>query len=466
MNTRQGHDRHSMPISSYWKKQKRLLIKLSLSLLALFLIGSHVQPNFTVAEEETETITEPTVDVTEETTQEEVVVEETPEITETPEVTEPTPEVLPTSEETIEPTPEVTTTPEVTPTPEVTATPEMTPTPGVTPEVTEEPTPEVTPTPTPETEEEKEETEEVEEVEEEYELVLTGDNGSDAHVTVTALSSVFKDAEGKIPDLEGYSLSVIELDQNSDIYKQYYDAAFDTINEGTPEEVTKNITFARFFDISILDQEGNIVEPSAPVKVEITYDTPIEVKEEDELHTVHFVEETKESVETKESAEIVNVELLDSEVNTSPEGQAEVVVTFEQDGFSVTGTVVTTETSDDMRYGFPTESGDYVMVVGYNGKYYAVIAEPIDEPIYNSGIALDATKSKGTLVPVTVNGDEVVFDATGIPSSLNKVVGDAATWQYLKVAAVNGYISASLEGNFLVSTYGNPMGGVAKTRSA
>ena len=58
---------------------------------------------------------------------------------------------------------------------------------------------------------------------------------------------------------------------------------------GTTDRVT--VTTARFFDITILDAEGNPVEPAAPVDVKIEYMEPAESAEN--YQVVHFGEETE-----------------------------------------------------------------------------------------------------------------------------------------------------------------------------
>ena len=58
---------------------------------------------------------------------------------------------------------------------------------------------------------------------------------------------------------------------------------------GTTDRVT--VTTARFFDITILDAEGNPVEPAAPVDVKIEYMEPAETAEN--YQVVHFGEETE-----------------------------------------------------------------------------------------------------------------------------------------------------------------------------
>ena len=121
--------------------------------------------------------------------------------------------------------------------------------------------------------------------------------------------------EAEIP--AGAGLAVREILQNSEEYLAYLAQAESAVNagaetgveaaenseseevaeeadeaesgKGTAERVT--VTTARFFDITILDAEGNPVEPAAPVDVTIEYAEPAETAEN--YQVVHFGAETE-----------------------------------------------------------------------------------------------------------------------------------------------------------------------------
>ena len=131
-------------------------------------------------------------------------------------------------------------------------------------------------------------------------------------------------------------------DGNSD---KKTDIEDDTVD---PEEP---IAAARFFDINIWVGEEKI-EPKAPVQVNIKYDDAIQLKENELLKAIHFA---------SEGTDLISVDAVESEAGITE-------VAFEQDSFSVTGTVV-----QYLSTGWP-DNGDYVMIVKpYNSNnYYAV----------------------------------------------------------------------------------------------
>ena len=133
----------------------------------------------------------------------------------------------------------------------------------------------------------------------------------------TYLITVTCGPEAMIP--EGATLAVEEILQDSEEYADYFAQAQSAVKAGAvaagadtaaeaPDETdsaaeTENtertggtagrvtVTTARFFDITILDAEGNPVEPSAPVDVKIEYMEPAETAEN--YQVVHFGAETE-----------------------------------------------------------------------------------------------------------------------------------------------------------------------------
>ncbi len=119
------------------------------------------------------------------------------------------------------------------------------------------------------------------------ELVVDED---DYTVTVTYT------AEAGIP--EGATLQVSEILQDTEEYSIY--------NDKSAEEIygkNESLLYARFFDITILDEEGLEVEPVSTVSVVIdTKDDALQT-EDVKVAAVHFVDENKQAAESAEAAE-------------------------------------------------------------------------------------------------------------------------------------------------------------------
>lgn len=176
---------------------------------------------------------------------------------------------------------------------------------------------------------------------------LTGDvltvDGKTYTVTVTY------GADAKIP--AGAKLEVTEISQDSNEYQNYLKQALEAMTNDKEVEVAS----ARFFDVSIM-VDGEKYEPKAAVQVKITYNDPFSVDIGDEIKQVHFADN--------------GIEVLDVEADQNDKGQV-TDVTFNQDSFSVTGTVIVTDSD-----GWPTSTGYYALIVkaDNNSKsdYYAV----------------------------------------------------------------------------------------------
>ena len=133
--------------------------------------------------------------------------------------------------------------------------------------------------------------------------------------------SVSYDQEAQIP--EGAELKAVEILEGTPEYEAYVaEAKAKVAPEGEEAGETKDVTYARFFDITIL-YNGEEIQPAKPVQVEIKLqDEKEEEKAEDiTFNALHFTEDGAESV--------------DAEFGES--------VTFEAEGFSVWG-IVGTET--------------------------------------------------------------------------------------------------------------------------
>ena len=170
--------------------------------------------------------------------------------------------------------------------------------------------------------------------------------------------TVTYDDEACIPD--GAALEVEELAEGTAEYEKYFN---NSVSELRTE--ADDISFARFFDITIVDKEGNKVEPEAPVTVQIEYKDAIEIGEKEHLSVVHFADKGTEVID--------NIGL----------NEACTAVTYTQNSFSVTGTVVNSA---------PRNGQSYMLIVDYEGKKYII-------------------NNDGTLIPVSsVNSTQITTD--------------------------------------------------------
>lgn len=187
--------------------------------------------------------------------------------------------------------------------------------------------------------------------------VVSGDffstDGKNFHIDVTL------DERDRAP--LNASLSVKEITEETDSFDQYLNAAIESIDiEGF------EASYVRFFDISILDQDGKKYEPDYPAKIVISHNDAIELEENEQLKIVHFGEKETEVIE---------------DVSLQAEGRE---VTYMQSGFSVTGEVA--GAISDSSWPSVT-SGDYILVVnkGSSGPYYAVHSDgSLTEVSYDS----------------------------------------------------------------------------------
>lgn len=148
-------------------------------------------------------------------------------------------------------------------------------------------------------------------------------------------------------------LKVNEISEGSAKYKKYLKESVSELNADD-----NDISFARFFDIEIIDKEGKKIEPKTPVQVKIKYKDAIDLDGEKTLNIVHFADD---------GTEVIN------DISVSDD-QKEIV--YEQESFSVTGTIVTGNLSNNTNYALVVKQGD---------KYYAVLNDgTLEEVTYNS----------------------------------------------------------------------------------
>ena len=131
--------------------------------------------------------------------------------------------------------------------------------------------------------------------------------------------SISYDESAMIP--EGAKLSVKEIVEDSNKYSEYLENAASAVFENEDIEAD-TLPYARFFDITILSKDDEVIEPQSNVNVVIDLKDDVLNTEDVEFSAVHFVEEEDEIVETS----LVEVE-------------TEEVVTFEAESFSVYGVI-------------------------------------------------------------------------------------------------------------------------------
>ncbi len=171
--------------------------------------------------------------------------------------------------------------------------------------------------------------------------------------------TVTYDDDAMIP--KGAGLQAREILEGTAEYESCYELTIKALNENHSEEgYLAGLTFAKFFDVDIIDENGQKIEPATPVTVEIRYVDPIEVAGNDSLKVIHFAE-----AET----EIIPIETTEGPITE---------IVYEQNGFSVIGTVAETNA-----YGWPTVANTpYVMLLQDGNTYYAVAHDGTLREVY------------------------------------------------------------------------------------
>lgn len=198
---------------------------------------------------------------------------------------------------------------------------------------------------------------------------------------------------------EGAELKVKEIRKDTKEYQNYLkqsEAALKKENgtgekasaasEDTAEKKEENsqkdpkVSDAKFFDISILS-DGKEIEPKAPVAVKITYADQVAVKTGQKMKAVHFASK--------------GTEIIDIDKSAKGKDGGIASVTFRQDSFSVTGTVV-----QDLADGWP-ENGTYIMVLTNDNKTYYAVDSTVDSNGNLRNVNYDAGTGKVTFEQVT-----------------------------------------------------------------
>ena len=155
-------------------------------------------------------------------------------------------------------------------------------------------------------------------------------------VVYAQISRQYLSADGKTYDITvvfeedaqipaGSELAVREIAPDSTEYQGYLRKSVKQLGEDS----IADISYARFFDIEIVDGSGNKIEPKTPVLVNIEYGEGAEIEAAKDVHVVHFADDGTEVLEG---------------IGVNADGT---VMTYLQNGFSVTGTVVSSPAAND-----------------------------------------------------------------------------------------------------------------------
>ena len=267
--------------------------------------------------------------------------------------------------------------------------------------------------------------------------------GKDYTITVTCTQAA------KLP--ADVSLKVKEITK-----KKEYNAYKSQMEEELIDAETTKVTGARFFDITLLDKDGNELHPEQGVTVLIeTKDT---LEQDEKVQICHFDEEKDKPVEV-ESREVVNETYEEENLG----------VEFEAESFSVYGVVYTV----DFEYTDPTTGGTYyfsldggssislsdlLVVLGIKNEEEAdaYVAEQVEDVTFSDPElilvsrdgddwlleSLEPFNTEETLTVTLKNGNEIIIIVNDLQytTSLNDVMTDltisGAEWD----AASNSYI--------------------------
>ena len=172
-----------------------------------------------------------------------------------------------------------------------------------------------------------------EETEDAEEVIFYDESGEEIDYSVEA---TFGEDSGLPADA---ALQVAEIKPGTEEYEAYHKSALEAVrNEGGEE---KEISYARFFDITFLNSDGDVIEPTGPVSIVIRYKDEKELKAEaaEELNVVHFAQEDPEDQENQSLEDLPQPEIMEIETEITDD-QVE-SITFGSESFSVYGVVGT-----------------------------------------------------------------------------------------------------------------------------
>lgn len=204
---------------------------------------------------------------------------------------------------------------------------------------------------------------------------------------------VLLDVPGRARIAEEATLELVELMPGTEEYEACYAEALRLLSEEKGEPAS--ICFARFFDLTIRGENGEVLEPDDTVNVSFDYDRQFQLSLGQQMYVVHFAEDGAELIETD----------LSRAVDENGEETEGTCIAFRQNSFSITGTVLTDDElindNSSIYNGFPKMSASYYVsfdadangdgvdetyAMGYGGVVERVKRED-DGTITFSGIA-------------------------------------------------------------------------------
>ena len=191
---------------------------------------------------------------------------------------------------------------------------------------------------------------EPEETEEAEEVIFYDESGEEIDYFVEA---TFGEDSGLPADV---TLEVSEIKAGTKEYEAYHKSSLEAVKKEGGKET--EISYARFFDITFLNADGDVIEPTGPVSIVIRYKDEKELNAEaaEDLSVLHFAQEDQEEQkDQKNLEELPQPELMDIETEIKDD-QVE-SITFGSESFSVYGVVGTYSVEIDAEEG---EGGEHV----------------------------------------------------------------------------------------------------------
>ena len=149
---------------------------------------------------------------------------------------------------------------------------------------------------------------EPEETEETEEVIFYDESGEEIDYFV---ETTFGEDSGLPADV---TLEVSEIKAGTKEYEAYHKSSLEAVKKEGGKET--EISYARFFDITFLNADGDVIEPTGPVSIVIRYKDEKELKAEaaEDLSVLHFAEEDQEEQkDQKNLEELPQPELMDIE---------------------------------------------------------------------------------------------------------------------------------------------------------
>ena len=162
--------------------------------------------------------------------------------------------------------------------------------------------------------------------------------------------------DNQIP--ENSKLNVKELDKDSEEFKKKLDQATEAIQKDAEKKSSDDIETSvddasvRMFDITILNEDGDEIQPNGNVRVSVQYKNAVKVGADAKMKAVHFDEKNDE----------VQVLTPETKADTSDTEKKVHEVKFDANGFSVYAVVCTT-----LRQTLTASDGnEYLVTVTYD----------------------------------------------------------------------------------------------------